>query len=194
VASQKVGVNAVIVNTHTFNGACYYTPHATYFAGTILRDSRPPEDPEYDNVLEIDVFGRKGPKPCLNNPDYRQYYQSLVEDQLRSYPIDGINFNIERYGPLENTLLGNFPSAYTTRKPSAATCFCPHCVRRAADRGIDVERARRGYVALLEFAEGSWLAGLQAGDALSLPGFPLGDIVSPAPPPTVTLSSSCACS
>lgn len=124
-------------------------------------------------VLEIDVFGRKGYKPCVNNPDYRQYYMSLIEDQLRSYPIEGINFNTERYGPMENTLMGNFPSGLMKRKPTAPTCFCPHCVSKAKDLGINVERAKTGFLALLEFSERSWLAALKSKDPLALEGTPL---------------------
>lgn len=235
---EKVSVNALIVNAHTFQGACSYTSHERHFFGTSLRDCRLPDDDgfdaldaiigpaqkrgikvyshvlSYDNVsalssmggprnmdengfekiplaalehlshvLEIDLFGRKGIKPCLNNPDYREYYFSLVEDQLRSYPIEGINFNIERYGPLENTLLGNFPSSYPKRKPTAATCFCRHCVERARDRGIDLDRARQAYLSLLEFSEGSWSLALKAGDPLALSGFPLGDHTPTAAPP-----------
>lgn len=138
--------------------------------------------PNLSQALEIDVFGRKGPKTCLNNPDYRQYHLSVLEDQMRSYPIDGVNFNIERYGPLENTLIGNFGSSFG-RKPLAATCFCPHCTAAAAQRGIDVDRAKRGYLKLLEFAERSWMAACQAGDPIAIPGVPLCDNRDTTPPP-----------
>jgi|GEM_PF-2465080 len=135
------------------------------------------------HVLEIDVFGRKGYKPCINHPDYRQYYMSLIEDQLRSYPIEGINFNIERYGPLENTLLGNFGSGWMKRKPTAPTCFCPYCRDAAREKGINVERAKRGYLELLEFSERSWLAALKTNDPLALQGVPLCDNRDTTPPP-----------
>ncbi|MDR1541413.1 MAG: family 10 glycosylhydrolase [Clostridiales bacterium] len=123
-------------------------------------------------VLEIDCFGRKGMRPCLNNPDYRQYHLSVVEDQLRSYAIDGINFNIERYGPISNVLNGNGGSAHG-RKPLAATCFCPHCLESAHKRGIDLNRAKLGFLALLEFSERSWQAALKDGNPMAAPGTPL---------------------
>jgi hypothetical protein len=232
------GVNAVIINSHTFLGECHYTPHEKYFTGTRLRDFRPEELKGYDVlgavtgpahhrgmqvyshvlcydsmlpataiggarvsdengfevlphsglgnlsfVLEIDVFGRKGVKPCINNPDYRQYYLALMEDQLRSYPIEGINFNIERAGPLENTLIGHLASVFPKRKPQAPACFCPYCIESARERGINVERARTGYLELLEFSERSWMAALALKDPLALEGKPLGNNRDITPPP-----------
>jgi hypothetical protein len=135
------------------------------------------------HVLEHDVFGRKSFRPCLNHPAYKQYYLSLIEDQLRSYPIEGINFNIERAGPLENTLVGGYLSMKPARKPLAPTCFCPHCTGLATERGIDVHRAKQGYIALLEFAERSWRAARQSGDPVALEGMAHGDETETAAPP-----------
>ncbi len=138
--------------------------------------------PNLSHVLEIDQFGRRGTRPCLHNPDYRQYHLSVVEDQLRSYPIDGINFNIERYGPLSNVLTGNGSSVHG-RRPLPATCFCPYCQEQARGRGIRADRARQGFLELLEFSERSWQAALKAGDPLAIPGTPLGDNRDCSAPP-----------
>ncbi len=235
--SETAGVNALIVNAHTFYGTCHYTPDDSFFHGTILRDVRPRQLGEYDvlaavtdkahrkgikvyshvlayentmpishlggkrildeqgheilpnavlpnlsKVLEIDVFGRKGHKPCVSHPDYRVYYQAVLEEQLRNYPIDGINFNIERFGPIENTLLGNFGSAYPTRKPSAPACFCQHCQDRASRLGINVERARTGYLELLKFSEKSWLSAVRAGHWLCRPAPLMTDVTDASAP------------
>ena len=132
------------------------------------------------HVLEIDLFGRKTTRPCLNDPDYREYHYAVVEDQLRSYPIDGVNFNIERNGPLNVTLLGG---TRLGRKPLAASCFCPHCQDAAYKRGIDIGRAKEGYLRLLEFSERSWLAAKAKGDPDAAPGNPLTDNRDITPPP-----------
>ena len=124
------------------------------------------------HVLEIDQFGRKTTRPCLNNPDYRSYHLAVAEDQLRSYGLDGINFNIERYGPIVSVLTGNGGSA-NGRKPLAGSCFCPHCLESAHKRGINVERAKQGFLELLEFSERSWQAALKNGDPIATPGTPL---------------------
>jgi len=133
-------------------------------------------------VLEVDVFGRTMDRPCINNPDYREYYRALVDDQLRSYPIDGINFNIERYGPMETTLLGNFGSGRRDRKATSPRCFCPHCIRSAQERGINVERAKEGYLKLLEFSERTLLYGLSRGDEFTDPFTPLSDHIDTGEP------------
>lgn len=80
---------------------------------------------------------------CFNNPEYRAFHRGLVEDQLRSYPIDGLLFlTHERYGPVEKVLISGTPP----------TCFCPHCIAKGKARGIDVEAARAGLQALYDFA------------------------------------------
>ena len=45
--------------------------------------------PGLPQTMEVDVFGRRGSEPCTNNPDYRGWWHSLVEDQCRNYDIDG---------------------------------------------------------------------------------------------------------
>jgi len=134
------------------------------------------------HVLEIDMFGRKHNRPCLNHPDYRAYHYAVAEDQLRSYPIDGINFNIERYGPLAAVMIGSGFSG-GGRKPIAATCFCPHCLEEAHRRGIDAARAKEGFLKLLELSERSWLAALKNNDPFAIPGQPLTDLRDTSPPP-----------
>ena len=32
--------------------------------------------PNMPQVLEVDVYGRYGPEPCINNPDYRRWWYS----------------------------------------------------------------------------------------------------------------------
>jgi len=100
--------------------------------------------PNFPKVLEVDVYGRKGRLPCLNNPDYRNWHLSLVEDYCKSYPIAGIAWASERQGPLGNLLGGGWNSR-------DIACFCEHCCARAERKGISVERARNGYRALADF-------------------------------------------
>jgi len=132
------------------------------------------------HILEIDIFGRKTTRPCLNHPDYREYHYAVAENQLRDYPIDGINFNIERGGPLNATLFGGTRMG---RKPQAASCFCPHCQDTAHKRGINIARAKEGFLKLLEFSERSWLAAKERGDKDAAPGHPLTDNRDSSPPP-----------
>ncbi len=100
--------------------------------------------PNFPKVLEIDVHGRRGRTPCFNHPDYKYWWLSIVEDYVKSYPLDGIAWCSERDGPLSNLLGGQ-------NQAGAITCFCEHCRALAQERGIGVERARRGFVAMADF-------------------------------------------
>ena len=111
-----------------------------YYCETAGAEIKPLWVPNVIHVLEIDAWNRKAARPCLNNPDYRAWVLSYYEDLIRSYPIDGICWGIERRSPLWNMAEGDVP-----------TCFCPHCRRLAHERGIEVERARAGYVAFDEY-------------------------------------------
>jgi len=95
----------------------------------------------WPKILSVDVYGRLHHLPCWNNPDYRNWWLSTVEDLFKSYPLDGFKYGSERSGPLPNVLInGTVPG-----------CFCDHCRARGQARGIDVERARRGFQELFEF-------------------------------------------
>lgn len=97
--------------------------------------------PNMPQVLEVDAYGRFATEPCINNPDYRTWWYSIVEDYCRSYDIDGVMWCNERRSPLDNVLSGQAPN-----------CFCQHCRHEAVERGIDVERARTAMRELHAFA------------------------------------------
>lgn len=98
----------------------------------------------WTNVVSIDVYGRLHPFTCFNKPDYRNFWLSTVEDMFKSYPLDGLQYGSERCGPLSRVLFWD----------DVPTCFCDHCVARAKTKGIDAERARKGYQLLYEFVTG----------------------------------------
>lgn len=98
--------------------------------------------PNMPQMLEVDQFGRVGQEPCINNPGYRSWWYSIIEDYARSYDIDGIMWCNERRSPIDNVFAGN-----------PANCFCPHCRHEAAERGIDVERCREGFGKLYDVVQ-----------------------------------------
>ncbi|GIV75610.1 MAG: hypothetical protein KatS3mg050_0004 [Litorilinea sp.] len=161
-----------------FRGGNYATIHPRYYATTVIgEDARAPDHGDWDflaevipaarqrgmacyawieessysalaqkmanfiHLLEQDVYGRPTSQPCFNNPLYRNWHFSLLEDYLKSYDLDGIQWCSERWGPLNNLIQG-------PAEARRAVCFCPHCRQLARERGIDVERARAGYLAL----------------------------------------------
>lgn len=93
--------------------------------------------PNYAEVGEIDLDGRRTANACFNHPDYRAFLSGKIESLLSGYPseVDGIAWGSERTGPLEN-MIGGAPNA---------TCFCQFCQAKARDRGISIERAQTGY-------------------------------------------------
>ena len=93
--------------------------------------------PNYAQVTEVDVFGRRTTSPCFNHPDYRAFLSGKVESVLGGYAseVDGIAWGSERMGPFENMLGRN----------GVITCFCQFCQARAREQGISVPRAQEGY-------------------------------------------------
>jgi len=96
--------------------------------------------PNLPQVLEVDLFNRFCDEPCINHPDYRRWWYSIVEDYCRNYDIDGIMWCNERRSPLDNLIAGRSPN-----------CFCAHCRREATQRGIDVDRVKSAFHPVYEY-------------------------------------------
>jgi len=116
--------------------------------------------PNFEKIAEVDVYGRVGGSTCHNNPEARLFLASMVKDWLTSNDLDGMMWESERQGPLNNALEAHFGRIGRSR---AIHCFCAHCVRKAKDSGIDAERAREGYMALDRWV-GQNLSGAQSTD------------------------------
>jgi hypothetical protein len=123
----------------------------------LLEDNAlPAAVPHRQAFYEVDHHGRPTAKrpggPCFNNPCYQNFTLGLVEDYARSYDIGGIMWGSERQGGLLNTL---GVSQSSGEDPGLTTCFCEFCVKKGRDRGIDVERARRGFDEIEKFTRAS---------------------------------------
>jgi len=96
--------------------------------------------PNFTEVAEIDIYGRRTSSPCFNHPDYRAHLTGKVESVLEGYSslVDGFAWGCERMGPLGNLIGGG----WSTR---GLCCFCRFCTARGRDRGISADRAREGY-------------------------------------------------
>ena len=113
----------------------------------LLEDNTlPAAVPHWQSLYEVDHHGRPTTGhpggPCFNNPYYQNFTLGLVEDYARSYDIGGIMWGSERQGGLLNTL---GISQSSGQDPGRTTCFCEFCLKKGRERGIDVERARRGF-------------------------------------------------
>jgi hypothetical protein len=124
----------------------------------VLEDNQlpPPVAPHWEPLYEVDHHGNrtKGHPggPCFNNPLYQAFALGLVEDYARAYEIGGIMWGSERQSGFLNTLSLSQTGGTDV---SRTTCFCEFCRAKGRDRGIDVERARRGYDEAARFVRDS---------------------------------------
>jgi len=98
--------------------------------------------PGFEEFAEIDANGAKGRNVCFNHPEYIGYWKSVIDDLVYTHPwLHGFKFGQERGGPILSSM----------GKDNPGTCFCKHCVKLARKRGIDVDEARKGLIAIQEF-------------------------------------------
>jgi hypothetical protein len=102
--------------------------------------------PGFEAVCEVDLYGRLGRTTCFNNPNARSFLMSMVSDWMTSNDLDGLMWESERQGPLNNAIGAHFGSMDGRR--SSINCFCQYCLRKGRDQGIDSEQARTGYMEL----------------------------------------------
>lgn len=108
------------------------------------RFPRPSNVPGFGQVLEVDAQGRRSSAPCFNNPDYRAWVLGIANEWCQRYDVDGVMWGVERQGPLMGSILYKH----------VPVCFCAHCRRKGTQLGIDIERARKGYLRLHAYLEG----------------------------------------
>jgi hypothetical protein len=164
-----------------FHGGNFATPHPQYYNNTVLKNLRAPDHgnldilaevlpaakkrgmkaicwledvfrtdlPGIEKVQERDLYGRNAETLCVNNPDYRNFLTGLVEDYARSYEIDGIMWGSERQGALCDSLGATHDVPPVD--PGRVTCFCEFCQEKAKERGVNVDRAREGFLELEKY-------------------------------------------
>ena len=112
----------------------------------ILEDNNIPPLKNWEGMYEVDHHGRRANGhpggPCHNNPGYLNFTRGLLEDYARSYDIGGFMWGSERQSGLLNALC---ISQSNGQDPGKATCFCEFCLAKGRAKGIDVERARKGF-------------------------------------------------
>jgi hypothetical protein len=162
----------------TIHGGSYTQVHPEFYAKSVIQDVRAPDlgefdiladvipkaksrgmqtyalfeeaynprlMPNFERIAEVDINGKIGGSTCFNNPEARNFLTALVTDWISSNELDGLMWESERQGPLNNTIGAHF-GRFTGN--AFINCFCPYCLKKAADRGIEVSRAREGYLAL----------------------------------------------
>jgi hypothetical protein len=100
----------------------------------------------FSKVVTRDIYDRPTTVACWNHPEYKAWWTDTVEDMFRSYELDGLQWGAERMGPLMNVIM-----PWNNDPP---TCFCEFCRARGKGKGIDPERARKGFEALWLYCQG----------------------------------------
>lgn len=110
--------------------------------------------PGIDKLQEVDLYGRRARRMCMNNPFHRNFLLGLVEDYARSYDIDGLMWGSERHGALGTALGASHGGGGSN--PGAVGCFCEFCEKKARQQGmVRVERVKEGYRELERFVRAS---------------------------------------
>ena len=90
--------------------------------------------PNIVNLLEKDLIGRTGDEPSTFNSNYRNWIKAIIEDQCKSYDIDGVMWCNERCSPLDQLVQGKYP-----------TDFSDDFVQFARSRNLDVENIKKAF-------------------------------------------------
>ncbi len=99
----------------------------------------------FASMYEVDLNGAVLDQVCFNNPHYRSFLTAMINDCVHSYEIDGLLWRSERWGALTHAL------RWDGKKKTEIPCFCPHCLEKGKNAGIDTNRVRAGYQALCQF-------------------------------------------
>lgn len=173
-------------DSKTFHGGSYTAVHPEYYGKTIFKNFRAPDLGDFDllssvvpkakargmktycwyedvynqrlisdfaQVAEVDVYGRRTGQACLNNPEVRHFLTALPTDWIKSSEIDGIMWGSERQGPLNNAI-GSHHGGFNGH--ASITCFCDYCQRKGRERGVNVTRARQGFLELDKWVQAAW--------------------------------------
>jgi hypothetical protein len=161
-----------------FHGGNYARTHAQYYTHTSLKKIDAPDHEGFDvlatvlpqaqsrgmktfcwyedvfsskleginRLQEVTLSGKKAETLCFHNPEVQAFWMALTEDYLRSYAVDGIMWGSERQGPFGNAIGARHGGGRSD--PLEVACFCNFCQKQAKSGGIDVQRAKEGYLNL----------------------------------------------
>ena len=99
--------------------------------------------PGFVHFLDRDHWGKVATRPSLLNPGYKTWWHSVIEDWFRSHSLDGLLWGIERHSPLMDIM-----------RADSSTGFDDYFKAEARNRGINVERALKGYQEVELFLRG----------------------------------------
>lgn len=102
------------------------------------------EIPNIVNCLETDLLGRISGEPSTFNKDYRNWIKAIIEDQCKSYEIDGVMWCNERCSPLDQLIQGIVPTDFSTDFENYA-----------ATKNIDVNKVKESFLKVIKIIKSS---------------------------------------
>ena len=100
--------------------------------------------PNIVNCLETDLLGRISGEPSTFNKDYRNWIKAIIEDQCRTYNIDGVMWCNERCSPLDQLIQGIVP-----------TDFSIDFENYAVTKNIDVCKVKESFLKVINIVKNS---------------------------------------
>ena len=89
---------------------------------------------------------------CPSAPEVREYAVALCKDVTESYPVIGLSLETPGFLPYQHGFHHEFALLKQNRWLDAqlGVCFCEHCVRGAASKGIDAAGLKKRVARALE--------------------------------------------
>jgi TAT (twin-arginine translocation) pathway signal sequence len=164
-----------------FHGGNFATPHAQYYANTVLKETRAPDHGNLDILAEVIPAAKKrGMKvicwledvfredvPNVQKAQERDLYGRNAETMCVNNPeyrnfLTGLVEDYARSYDIDGIMWGSerqgalCDSLGATHDdppidPGRVTCFCEFCKTKAKQRGINPERAQQGFLELEKY-------------------------------------------
>ncbi len=129
---------------------------------------------EYIDTIQRDIWGNPlGRLVCHNNPDIRTYLTGMMTDVVANYDIDyfvtailpmaynrppvmvGIGGERHKPGTVAFGFWSSLPTDFreSLLRTTLGGCFCEHCQKAAAAKGMDLKAIRRAMLPLADMVD-----------------------------------------
>lgn len=112
----------------------------------------------YEDFHMRAVNGQKIPGVlCHNNPEVKKFYKCMIDHLDDKYNIDGFcyclldHYSLFGFESLTDELADTLGIKKFSNPEMGLSCFCEVCIKQAKEKGIDVERVKKGLLKGVEF-------------------------------------------
>lgn len=106
----------------------------------------------YPDTAVVNIAGERSKHwMCPSNPDVRGYFYGRTEDILRNYKgIREVELDVISIDFYDPQVVPDWvpPELYPLRQLAIGNCFCDHCVKKAQDSGLDVNKIKAEIAAI----------------------------------------------